>query len=47
LIEQLYPTKTTAQSIIKNYVNLKILNKVNRQKRNRLFVFEEYINLFR
>ena len=47
LIDELNLTKPTAHAIIKDFVNLKILKEVTGQKRNRLFVFEEYLNLFR
>lgn len=47
LIDELNLTKPTAHAIIKDFVNLNILKEVTGQKRNRLFVFEEYLNLFR
>ncbi|MAT56777.1 MAG: cell filamentation protein Fic [Ignavibacteriae bacterium] len=47
LIDELNLTKPTAHAIIKDFVNLKILKEVTGQKRNRLFVFEEYLILFR
>ena len=47
LVEELKITKPTANAIIKDFVRLNILKEITGQKRNRLFVFEEYINLFR
>lgn len=47
LVEELMITKPTANAIIKDFVRLNILKEITGQKRNRLFVFEEYINLFR
>jgi Fic family protein len=47
LVEELGVSKQTANLVIKDFVNLNILKEVTGLKRNRLFVFEEYLNLFR
>lgn len=47
LVDELGISKQTANTIIKELVRLKILFEVTGQKRNRLFVFQDYINLFR
>ncbi|MFA7421651.1 MAG: Fic family protein [Melioribacteraceae bacterium] len=47
LVEEFGITKQTANTMIRDFVNLKILIETTGQKRNRVFVFEEYINLFR
>lgn len=47
LVEEFSISKQTANTIIKDFVNLGILKELTGQKRNRLFIFEAYINLFR
>jgi len=47
LVDELKITKQTANTMINELVKLKILYEVTGQKRNRLFVFQDYINLFR
>ncbi|MFA4923799.1 MAG: Fic family protein [Ignavibacteriaceae bacterium] len=47
LVEEFGVSKQTANILIKDFVKLGILKEVTGQKRNRLFVFEEYLNLFR
>ena len=39
-------TKQTANALIKNFHNLGILKEQTGYKRNRIFVFEEYLRLF-
>ncbi|WP_119081235.1 Fic family protein [Chitinophaga alhagiae] len=39
-------TKQTANALIKDFYNLKILKEQTGYKRNRIFVFEEYLRLF-
>jgi Fic family protein len=46
LVEEFGITKQTANTLIRDLVNLKILIETTGQKRNRIFVFEEYLNLF-
>ena len=47
LVEELGISKQTANTMIDELVKLKILSEVTGQKRNRQFVFKDYINLFR
>lgn len=47
LVDQLGVSKQTANLLIKDFVNLGILKEITGLKRNRLFAFEEYLNLFR
>lgn len=47
LVDELGISKQTANTMINELVRLKILYEVTGQKRNRLFVFQDYINLFR
>lgn len=47
LVDELGISKQTANTMIKELVRLRILFEVTGQKRNRLFVFQDYINLFR
>jgi len=47
LVDQLGVSKQTANLLIKDFVNLGILKEITGLKRNRLFVFEEYLNLFK
>ncbi|CAN5282082.1 Fic family protein [soil metagenome] len=47
LIDELEISKPTANAIVKDFVRLKILKERTGFKRNRIFVFEEYLNLFR
>lgn len=46
LVEEFGITKQTANSIIKDFVNLGILKEITGQKRNRVFVFDDYLKLF-
>jgi Fic family protein len=39
-------TPATANALIRNFVDLSILTEVTGGKRNRRFIFKEYINLF-
>lgn len=47
LVDELGVSKQTANLLIKDFVNLGILKEITGLKRNRLFVFEEYLNLFK
>ena len=47
LVEEFTISKQTANTITADFVGLGILKEVTGQKRNRLFVFEEYLNLFK
>lgn len=47
LVEELKITKPTANAIISDFIKLDILKEVTGLKRNRLFAFEEYLNLFK
>ena len=47
LVDELGISKQTANTMIDELVKLKILTEVTGQKRNRQFVFHDYINLFR
>jgi len=47
LIDELGVSKQTANTMISELVKLKILYEVTGQKRNRMYVFQDYINLFR
>lgn len=47
LVDQLGVSKQTANLLIKDFVSLGILKEITGFKRNRLFVFEEYLNLFK
>lgn len=47
LVEEFKISKTTANAIINDFIRLGILKEVTGLKRNRLFVFEEYLNLFK
>lgn len=47
VIEELGISKPTANAIVKDFVKLKILKEQTGFKRNRVFVFEEYLNLFK
>ncbi len=46
VIGELKVTKQTANNLIRDFEKLKILNEQTGFKRNRIFVFEEYIELF-
>ncbi|MCX8009863.1 MAG: Fic family protein [Ignavibacteria bacterium] len=46
LVEEFSISKQTANSIIKDFVNLGILKEITGQKRNRMYLFEEYVKLF-
>jgi hypothetical protein len=46
-IEELEISKPTANAIVKAFINLKILREQTGFKRNRIFVFEEYLDLFK
>ncbi len=47
IVEDLHVSKATANSIIKDFQRLEILHESTGFKRNRIFVFEEYLDLFR
>ncbi len=47
LIKELKISKPTANAIVKDFLLLKILKERTGFKRNRIFVFEEYLELFR
>jgi len=47
LVEEFKITKQTANTMISDLVKLQILVEVTGQKRNRLYAFQDYINLFR
>lgn len=47
LVDELGVSKQTANLLIKDFVNLGILKEITGLKRNRLFVFEEYLDLFK
>lgn len=47
LVEEFGITKQTANTMINELVRLKILFEVTGQKRNRLFVFQDYLKLFK
>lgn len=47
LVEEFKISKQTANTMINDLVKLNILVEVTGQKRNRLFVFQDYINLFK
>lgn len=47
LVINLKTTKQTVNSLVKDFENLGILKKQTRYKRNRIFLFQEYLNLFR
>jgi Fic family protein len=47
LVEELKITKPTANAIIRDLVNLNILKDFTGFKRNRFYIFEDYISLFR
>ncbi len=47
VVEALSINKTTAFRLIEDFIKLKILIEKTGQKRNRLFVFDEYLELFR
>ena len=42
----IYVTKQTANALIKDFHNLGILKEQTGYKRNRIFLFEEYLRLF-
>lgn len=46
LVEEFSISKQTANSIIKDFVNLGILKEITGQKRNRMYLFDEYVKLF-
>jgi len=46
VMTQLKVTKQTANTLIKDFDNLGILKEQTGYKRNRIFVFEEYLRLF-
>jgi predicted HTH transcriptional regulator len=45
--KELTVSKQTAHNLIADFLKLKILKEQTGQKRNRIFVFEEYMRLFR
>jgi Fic family protein len=47
LVDEFGISKQTANTMIHDLVKLKILTELTGQKRNRLFVFQDYINLFK
>lgn len=47
LIDELEVSKPTAHALVKDLLRLKILKEKTGFKRNRIFVFEEYLDLFR
>ena len=47
LVEELQISKQTANLIINDFVNLGILIELTGQKRNRMFLFNEYVQLFK
>lgn len=47
LIKELKISKPTANAIVKDFIRLKILKEQTGFKRNRVFTFEEYLNLFK
>jgi len=47
LTAELKLTKPTANGIIKAFIDLKNLKELSGKKRNRLYFFEEYFELFR
>jgi len=46
LTEELNITKPTAYALINDFCNLGILKEVTGRKRNKLYVFQEYLNIF-
>ena len=46
VMTNLHVTKQTANTLIRDFNNLGILNEQTGYKRNRIFVFKEYLNLF-
>jgi Fic family protein len=46
-VEEFSISKQTANEIIKDFVNLGILKELTGQKRNRMYLFEEYVNFFK
>ncbi len=46
-VEEFDISKQTANAIIKDFINLGILKELTGQKRNRVYLFEEYVNLFK
>jgi len=47
IIDELGTSKPTANAIVKDFIRLKILKEQTGFKRNRIFVFEDYLNLFK
>ena len=47
IIDELKISKPTANAIVKNFIRLKILKEQTGFKRNRIFIFEGYLNLFK
>lgn len=47
VIDELKVTKPTANAIITDFVNLEILKETTGKKRNRIYTFEKYLNLFK
>ncbi|CAN5814727.1 Fic family protein [soil metagenome] len=47
LIDELKTSKPTANALVKDFVRLNILEEKTGYKRNRIFIFEEYLELFR
>lgn len=47
VIDELKVTKPTANALITNFVDLEILKETTGKKRNRIYTFEKYLDLFR
>ena len=47
VIDELKVTKPTANAIVREFVNLKILTEQTGYKRNRIFIFKEYMDFFK
>lgn len=47
VIDELSVTKPTANALITDFVNLEILKETTGKKRNRIYTFEKYLNLFK
>lgn len=47
LVDEFGISKQTANAIIKDFVNLGILKELTGQKRNRMYLFEDYVKLFK
>jgi Fic family protein len=47
IIEEIHVSKPTANALVKDFLRLKILREQTGFKRNRVFIFEDYLNLFK